>query len=142
MIRIVTNTEEEFWKKLGSFIASRSIFEEQGEEHGDIDFRLVEKIDDYLSPKIGTWEQSDHWFHNIDFYGDGVRSLEFSADSFSPDFLRRFQAMLIGEHSEFTVLCKVMTNFSDSGTKIGSIAIRNDRMLVSYPLAAYFYGQI
>ena len=142
MIRTVTKTEEEFWQQLEGFTSSRSVFDAQGEEHSNIDFRLAEKIDDYLSPNLGKWEQSDIWFHNIDFYGDGIRSLEFVADSFSPAYLRDFQAMLAGEHSEFAILCKVLTNFSDTGTRIGSIAIRSDRILVSYPLAAYFSGLI
>lgn len=142
MTRIVTKTEEEFWKKLKDFTAPHSVFDAQGEDHGDIDLRLVEKIDGYLVPKIGQWEQSDRWFHNIDFYGDGIRSLELCAQSFSPPYLQDFQGMLIGEHSDFTILCKILTDFSDASSRIGSIAVRGDQILVSYPLVAHFNGEV
>jgi hypothetical protein len=142
MIRTVTKTEEEFWKHLEGFTPSRSVFEAQGEEHGDIDFRLVEKIEAYLLPKIGPWEQTDRWFHNMDYYGDGIRSLEFAADCFSPDYLPDFQGMLTGEHAEFTILCKVTSDLGESGAEIGSLAIRADNILISYPLVAYFNGKL
>ena len=142
MNRIVAKTEDEFWKRLENFTPARSVFEAQDDQHGDIDFRLVEKIDAYLFPRIGEWERSDRWFHNIDFYGDGIRLLEFTVDCFSPDYIHDFRSMLTGEHSEFTILCKVSMNFDDPESRIGSIAIRQDRILVSYPLTVYFSGRI
>jgi hypothetical protein len=142
MIRTVTKSDEEFWEKLEDFAPPRSIFDAHGEEHGDIDLRLVQKIENYLAPKIGQWEQSDRWFHNIDYYGDGIRSLAFAEIYFSPSYLPDFQDMLVSEHSDFTILCKVSTDFSDSGTRIGSVAICKNRLLVSYPLVAHFGGQL
>ena len=142
MIRTVTKTEAAFWERLGSFIPSRSVFDAHGEDHGDIDLRLVEKLDGYLVPKIGQWEESEVWFHNIDYYGDGIRSLDLSAHSFSPSYLQDFQDMLVGEHSDFTIICKICTDFSDAGARIGSLAVRSSEILVSYPLAAYFGGRL
>ena len=142
MTRNVAKNEETFWQRFESFTAPSSIFDAQGDDHADIDFRLVEKIDGYLVPKIGNWEQSSKWFHNIDFYGDGVRALELSVECFSPAYIPAFQAMLVGEHVDFTVLCKVMTELSDSGERIGSVAVRSEQILVSHPLAQHFAGQI
>ena len=142
MTRDVAKNEKTFWKRFETFTAPTSVFDAQGDDHGDIDLRLVEKIEDYLVPKIGNWEKSDRWYHNIDFYGDGVRSLELSVDCFCPSYIQAFQSMLVGEHSDFTILCKVMTGFGESGERVGSVAVRSDRILVSYPLAQHFVGQI
>ncbi len=142
MIRIVATTEEAFWQKLDGFIAPRSVFEAQGDRHGDIDMRLVERIDAFLVPKIGNCDQSDRWCHNIDYYGDGIRSLEFAAGCFSPVFVQDFQHMLVGEHADFTVLCKVHTDIFAEDSRIGSIAVRSDRMLVAYLLVACLNGQL
>ena len=142
MIRIVTKTDAVFWEKLEDFTPPRSVFDAQGEDHADIDMRLVEKLSSYLVPRIGPWEQSDRWFHNIDYYGDGIRSLDLCAQSFSPTYLQDFKDMLVGEHSDFTILCKIYADFSDWDSRIGSVAVRGDQMLVSYPLVAYFNGHI
>ena len=142
MIRVVTKTEAAFWDKLEGFTPPRSVFDAQGEDHADIDLRLVEKIDGYLVPKLGQWEQSDLWFHNIDYYGDGIRSLDLSAQSFSPSYVQAFRDMLVGEHLDFTILCKIYSEFCDADARIGSIAVRTSQILVSYPLVTYFDGQI
>ena len=127
MNRNVTKSEEAFWQRFDAFTAPSSIFDAQGDDHADIDFRLVEKIDGYLVPKIGNWEQSSKCFHNIYFDGDAVRSLELSAEVFSPSYIPAFQSMLVGEHVDFTILCKVMTELSDSGERIGSCLLYTSR---------------
>jgi hypothetical protein len=142
MNRIVTKTEADFWQQFGAFLVPSDVFDAQGDEHCNIDFRLVEKIEDYLIPIIGNWEQSDRWFHNLDFYGDGIRSLEFAVESFSPRYIPDLQLMLVDEHSDFTILCKVHTSFAESGTIIGTVAVRSNQIMVAYPLVKHLNGQI
>ena len=141
--RVVAATEAEFWTSLESFCSPRSVFDAQGSDHADIDLRLVESIEAFLVPTLGPWEQSDRWWHQMDFYGDGIRSLSFSAADFSPHFVPALQQCLIGEHRDFTILCQIshsLTGPEDS--KIGSLAIRSDGLLVSYPLADFLRGQV
>ncbi len=141
--RVVAATEPAFWNAFESFCAPRSIFDAQGGRHGEIDLRLVESIESFLIPVLGEWEASDDWWHQLDCYGDGIRSLSFSADSFSPAYVPAFQRMLVGEHEPFCILCQIHRSLAGiDDTKIGALAIRSDRLLVSYPLAEFFSGQI
>jgi hypothetical protein len=141
--RVVAATEPAFRNAFESFCAPRSVFDAQGSRHAEIDLRLVESIESFLIPSLGQWEQSDCWWHQLDCYGDGVRSLSFSADSFYPAYVPVFQRLLVGEHASFCILCQIhrsLTGVDD--TKIGSLAIRSDRLLISYSLAEFFSGQI
>ena len=99
--------EHDFFRRFEHLTADRSIFEAQGASHGDIDLRLIEKIENLLVPLLGRWEQSSKWFHQMDYYGDGVRSLTIQRDSFPRDQLASLQALLVGEHEPFTILCIV-----------------------------------
>ncbi len=49
---------------------NRSVFDAQGEEHGDIDMRLASRIEEHLRPLLGKREGSTTWFHQMDYYGD------------------------------------------------------------------------
>jgi len=129
-------SEDEFWTLLDSECADYAIFDAQGDEHSEIDMRLVEKIDALLEPHIGDWEESDDWYHKLDYYGDGVRSLLFNKTVFQPDFIDSLQCLLTGEHEPFCILCQVFEDFSgDDDSRIGSVAIFSDRLMVSRPLA-------
>lgn len=141
--RVVSPTESAFWSTLESFCAPRSVFEAQGDDHADIDLRLVDSIESLLVPTLGQWEQSDRWWHQLDFYGDGIRSLSFSAEYFSPVFVPAFQQLLVGEHEHFCILCRVSQSLAgQEDAKIGSLAVRADSLLISYPLAEFFRGQL
>lgn len=141
--RVVAATEPAFWSAFESFCAPRSNFDAQGSRHAEIDLRLVESIESFLIPLLGQWEQSDRWWHQLDHYGDGVRSLSFSADSFSPAYVPAFQRLLVEEHESFCILCQISRSLEGvDDTKIGSLAIRSDRLLISYSLAEFFGGQI
>lgn len=133
---VLVVSEREFWKRLESESTPVGFFDEQGDAHGDIDLRLVDKIDEYLTPLIGSWESSDNWYHNIDFYGDGVRSLSFSRSLFKPEYINVFQKMLEGEHEPFCILCQVHESMlSNEESKIGSIAIFSNKLMVTKGLA-------
>jgi hypothetical protein len=97
----VAATDKDFWKKLPGFRTPDSVFDAQGDEHGDIDLRLVEKIEAYLEPILGQWEGSDRWWHQMDYYGDGIRSLMFQTSSFQRQFVPALHGLLNGEHAEF-----------------------------------------
>ena len=99
--------EHDFFRRFERLTADRSIFEAQGASHGEIDLRLTERIENLLVPLLGRWEQSSKWFHQMDYYGDGVRSLTFQRASFPRDQLTSLQALLVGEHQPFAILCIV-----------------------------------
>jgi hypothetical protein len=133
--RIVVS-ESKFWSKLESECTDEAVFDAQGDEHSEIDMRLVDKIGGVLHPQIGDWESSEDWYHNLDYNGDGIRSLIFNWSVFSADFIEPLQALLVGEHEPFCILCQVFEDMGcDDDTRIGSVAIFNDRLLVSRPIA-------
>ena len=134
-IRVVP-TEAEFWSRFEKGAVPRTYFESQGDAHADMDLRLVEKIEKLLVPALGPWEQSSSWWHQMDFYGDGVRSLTFSRESFAPEFIPKLQALLIGEHEKFCILCQVLECVSESeSAKLGAIAIYGKHLLITQGLA-------
>ena len=133
--RIVVG-ETKFWARLKSECADEAVFDAQGDEHSEIDMRLVEKIGSVLHPQIGDWESSDDWYHNLDYHGDGIRSLTFNWSVFSADFIEQLQSLLVGEHEPFCILCQIFEDIgSDDDTRIGSIAIFKDRLVVSRQIA-------
>jgi len=104
----VVSGEHDFFRRFERLTADRSIFEAQGDAHGEIDLRLAQKIEALLVPILGRWEQSSIWFHQLDYYGDGVRSLTFQRDSFPRTHVAELQALLAGEHEPFAILCIVV----------------------------------
>lgn len=131
-------SESKFWSRLENECTDEAIFDAQGDKHSEIDMRLVDKIGGVLHPRIGDWESSEDWYHNLDYHGDGIRSLIFNRSVFSADFIDPLQALLVGEHEPFCILCQVFEDMkSDDDTRIGSVAIFSDRLLVSRPIAEY-----
>jgi len=130
----VVSGKESFFRELERMKADRSVFQAQGSEHGDIDMRLTSRIEEHLRPLLGKWEGSTVWFHQMDYYGDGVRSLVFRRDIFPRHSLPTLQAMLAGEHRDFTILCSV-TDDMTSHAKRDFLALFNARMLVTKGLA-------
>lgn len=137
---VVVPGEHDFWMRFEHIQTPRSTFEAQGDSHGDIDLRLVERIENLLVPQLGPWENSDRWFHQMDFYGDGVRSLTFSHTTFPRGQIRELQALLVGEHTPFAILCTVTDAWNNAPeappTDDGYLAIFADQLLVTRPLAA------
>ena len=141
--RIVKATDEEFWEALDDFTAPRHIFDAQGEAHAKFDMQLVESIEDVLIPVLGNWERSQRWWHQMDYYGDGIRSLLFAAADFQPSFVPTLQRLLVGDQADFCILCQVMpTMDAPKESRIGTIAIRSDSLLISYPLVEFLKGQV
>jgi hypothetical protein len=143
MNRIVKATEAEFWEAFSSFCPPGGFFDVHDDAQGDIDLRLVEAIDALLVPRLGRWQESDKWQRQPDVYRAGIHSLVFSAASFDSEFVPSLQQLLVGEHEIFCILCQVLPSLGGSSeSRIGSVAIRSSRLLVSYPLVKYLGGQV
>ena len=134
----VVSTDKAFWQKLPTFRTPDSVFEAQGDEHGEIDLRLVESIESYLEPILGQWEGSESWWHQMDFYGDGIRSLMFQTAAFRPRFVPALHALLKGEHAKFCIVCQLHASLTqDDDSKLGSIAICADKLMVNRAVAQF-----
>lgn len=131
----VVSGMDPFLREFERMKANRSVFDAQGDEHGDIDMRLTSRIEEHLRPLLGKWEGSTNWFHQMDYYGDGVRALTFRRDIFPRHSVPSLQAMLAGEHSAFTILCIVTDDLMDDTPKTSAardfLALFNTRMLVT-----------
>ena len=133
---VLVVSEAELWDRLEGECTRREFFDAQGDEHCQIDMRLVTKIEEYLVPIIGQWENSDAWFHQMDFYGDGIRALSFSLSVFRNDFIDYLQSLLVGEHEPFCILCKIHENLGGiEDTKIGTLVIFSNRLMLSRRVA-------
>ena len=143
MNRTVKATEAEFWATFTSFCPPGGFFDVQGRAHRAIEGRLVEAIDALLVPRLGEWQASETWQHELDVYRAGIQSLVFSAAGFDPEFVPLLQGLLVGEHEHFCILCQVLPSLgAPRGARIGSVAMRSNRLLVSYPLVKYLNGQV
>ncbi len=137
----IASNDSHFFLRFEQMLTPRSVFEAQGEAHEAIDLRLVQSIDELLVPSLGKWEGSGSWFHQLDFYGDGVRSLTFSRTVFPYDQIRRLQALLQGEHAPFCILCIATDKLSPANDERASeagddyLAIFAERLLATKPLA-------
>jgi len=132
--------DTDFHVRFEKMLTPRSVFEAQGAAHGDIDLRLVQSIEDLLVPSLGRWETSSEWFHQLDFYGNGVRSLTFSRSAFPCDHVRQLQNLLRGEHAPFCILCiatdKSTGAESEKTADDDYLAIFKDKLLVTKNIAA------
>lgn len=129
-------SDDEFWSRLSSECTDESVFDQQGENHERIDLRLVDKIDAFFEPTLGEWESSTDWWHNIDCYGDGIRSVSINMEVLKADHFSALQELLVGEHEPFCILVQVHEDFhSDDDTKIGPVAIFAQKAMLSRRIA-------
>lgn len=125
-------------KRLGMFAeARRKHFDAQGDDHADIDFRLVEKINRILVPALGpeTTDTNSRWYHEMDFYGDGIRHLEFNDGEFRQEFITELQALLQGEHEQFGILCWTEDGSLEDGSDAQGVLIYSDMLILTKGLA-------
>jgi hypothetical protein len=138
---VVVPGEHDFWLRLDRLKSDRSVFEAQGKTHGEIDLRLVDRIENLLVPVLGPWEQTFRWFHQMDYHFDGVRALMFRRDVLPRNLLPELQQLLVGEHEPFTILCTVTDQFESplSETKGARaddyLALLSNKVLVTKGLA-------
>lgn len=78
----------------------------QGSLHPKLDLQLCEKIETHLEPIIGRNGFDDEkWFMSLDWYGDGVRRLEFQNNILTIEIVKLLQSLLRGLYSQFVILC-------------------------------------
>lgn len=115
----------------------QAMLDAHGDEHSDIDLRLVMKINQVLEPLIGRSEgQGAVWFQSMDFYGDGVRHLEFHLGRFPLSAIADLQALLSGEHSPFGILCWTPMEPDVPPEQEQGIAIFSDVIVVTAKMAS------
>lgn len=125
----VVGSEDEFRSAIRR---PTEVFDEQGDEHGRIDGTLQDAIDEVLVPVAGPWEGSERWFHNQDFYGDGVRALIFRIGEFPWRSIESLQALLAGETAEFAITIQLCDALYGEGERtIGGLAILRDRLIAT-----------
>lgn len=123
------SSEDEFWSAVRR---PADVFEEQGNEHGRIDGELQDAIEAVLVPLAGRWEESERWFHNQDFYGDGVRAISFRIGEFPWQSIQTLQGLLAGEAAEFAItirLCDAL--YGEDAQTIGGLAILREKVIAT-----------
>jgi hypothetical protein len=128
---IVVETENDFFRRLSKIYDPQPLMQAQGDHHQDIDLQLVTAIDNLLVPHLGQWEQSEKWFHNIDCYGDGIRSLTFRRDVFLHHFVADLRALLSGEFELFCIVCGLRENLLHSDA-VGPEKSPNDLIAITF----------
>jgi len=94
-------------------------------------------------PRLGSPEGSESWAHEFGAYRDGIHSLLFSAAGFDPELVPSLQGLLAGDHEVYCILCQVFESLAgEKRQRIGSLAVRSTRLLVSYPLVKHLHGRI
>jgi len=124
----VVESEDEFWAAVAQLTGPSDVFEDQGDAHGAIDGSLQDAIEAILVPLVGPWERSETWFHNQDFYGDGVRALTFRIGEFPWKAIGPLQKLLDGEAAQFCITVQLCDTLVGAGARtLGGFAIlRND----------------
>jgi hypothetical protein len=106
------------------------------ELHARLDMELTSRIDRIYTEALGPWEPDDaEWWHNMDFYGDGVRALRFVLHRFPPDSLVTVRGHLSGAHDGFSILIWFWQNkIEDKTDPFGGLWITARETLVTRSL--------
>ena len=132
----VAKDEPTLWELVGQLSAPSSVFDAQGDAHGHIDGLLQDKIEAVLVPIVGPWEGSESWFHNQDFYGNGVRSLLFSANAFPWSTVPALQACLADDAAQFCIAIRLCDQLSTAhGRTVGVLVILQHHIVVTQSVA-------
>jgi hypothetical protein len=128
----VAEDEPAVWELVSQLSAPSSVFDAQGDAHGHIDGLLQDQIEAILVPILGPWEGSDSWFHNQDFYCNGVRSLLFSANAFPWSAVPALQACLSGDAAHFCIAIRLCDQLTTAhGRTVGVLVILQHHIVVS-----------
>lgn len=116
--------------------ANQSALDALGSEYGNIDLRLADRIDEVLTPLIGpSGIDGEAWFQSMDFYGDGVRHLEFRPGKFPLNAIPALQALLASEHKRFGILCWAPSAEDVRTDSREGLVIFNGKLLITSGLA-------
>lgn len=133
----VARSADDLLARMGKRVSTRqSALDALGDKHCDIDIDLVDKISEVLTPILGADGSSKEcrWFQSMDWYGDGIRHLEFLPNAFPMSCADQLQELLVGDFSNFGILCWApVTEGDDSNTE--GVVIFNDTILVTRGLA-------
>lgn len=131
----IVETEAEYWGLVGRFSGPSEVFDAQGDAHGEIDLALSNAIEDILVPVVGPWEQSGVWFHSMDFWGDGIRSLIFRKGDFPFHLIPKLQALLVGDAAAFCITVQICNRLLGDGIEtVGAIALTRGHIVVTEAL--------
>ena len=131
----LVKSEDEYWSMVDRFSGPREVFDAQGDAHGDIDWALAEAIENILVPIVGAWEESEVWFHNTDYYGDGIRALMFRSGDFPFHVIPKLQALLTGDKAAFCISIQICNRLLGQGIEtVGALAITQDKLVVTESL--------
>lgn len=107
-----------------------------GDAHPEIDLLLVRLIDQVLEPRIGPSGIDGHaWFQSLDWYGDGVRHLEFQLGKFPLNVISSLQQLLVNEYSNFCILCWAPLEQHTENEEPDGVVIFAKKLLVTSRLA-------
>lgn len=125
------SSEDAYWSEVQALKGSYEFFEKQGDAHGHIDGELQGAIESILVPLVGPWERSDVWFHNQDFYGDGVRGLTFRAGDFPWKAVDSLQKLLVNEAARFCISVHIADTLDTKGKWLGSVGILEQEVVAT-----------
>lgn len=113
--------------------AARARFASQDKKlHGELDMELTTKIDDLYSAALGPWERPDAgWWHNMDFYGDGVRALRFLLKRFPSQSIAQVTPYLSGRHDGFSMLVWFWDREIEEGAPVGGLWLSARELMVT-----------
>ena len=98
----IAKDNDDLLARMGEAIALRQAALDAMDQQDERDLALVGKIDALLKPILGPEGCGDEaWFQSMDWYGDGIRHLEFKPNRFPPDAIGPSQALLTGDHANF-----------------------------------------
>ncbi|HFB0255757.1 TPA: hypothetical protein WND00_002099 [Neisseria gonorrhoeae] len=133
----IARGEKDLLAHMSKAVRSRqSALDALGDHHGDVDLRLVGNIERSLRPYVGSSDaEGALWFQSMDFYGNGIRHLEFQPGAFPTACIPVLGDLLVGEHASFGILCWAPEVNNDKGESEG-IVIFNDCLILTARLAA------
>ena len=124
-------------ERMGRFVRQHTpALDALGESQGDVDLALVDRIDNVLIPLIGpSGIDDENWFQSMDYYGDGIRHLEFKPGKFPLNAIMPLKSLLTGEHSIFGILCWAPEAPDGEAGEHEGLVIFNEALLLTPRLA-------
>jgi hypothetical protein len=135
---MVVATVDDFDCQFGQHCDSaRRYFDAQNEAlHGDLDMELTSKLEEFFSTKIGPWEaEAADWWHNMDYYGDGVRGLSFVWDRFPVQSLPFMHENLGGRFQRFSVHISFYDGPLMESPLLGRLWMDSENLLITRSIA-------
>ncbi len=128
-----------FIKAFFSGLISEEDVAELGDAFEELEDVLIAKTESLLEPRIGAWDQTKEWWHQMDSDGDGKRELVFSRAVFQPGFVSELQVLLAGPFNRFAFLVQVPETMEEWGqNKYGEVGIFSNRLIATKAFVSEF----